>query len=1347
MFKKTSIFIKVLIPVTIVMLFQTLLISLVLFFNGTIDSLDDGAIEAMSKNAENRGLSLEDRMVFYWPNLGKLESDVIAEIGRYLDKNDISISDALNNYEHETNILGNLSESLISALRLTTSTGAYLYFIGDEYSESPGTYNGLYYRDLDPISTPADNSDILFLRGFIDIARKDKIQLDSLWNEVFTFSPEYDSWDSFAMPQLAALEYPSASSADLSYFCSPHFITPGSMDANKCITYTRPVFYDGRLVAIIGTEVQVSQLEKFFPAYDFDNSGKSGYMLVGYADGDSQDELSLNVHAVTGSYVKRIINPGGEMTIKETRRSGVYTVSLGDEGVQIVLKPLRIYNANAPFSQEKWALAAVGMDSVLFDSSRNVSRGILFTSAFALIAGCLLLAFIIRMSTRPLISIADQIEKSNPDDPIVISDSNTNEIVLLADTINAMKEKRGQAEAQLREERERYLIALESVTDTFMEYDVARDSFMLYYFSEEENNSRLCVAVTDRFTEKIRMGAVCHPEDTQKLSLFMSSKASEPVEVRIRTSFFEHIKGVKPDGIYYWVLFKATRLLGKDGSVTKIVGTAREITEEKRREFSRIEASRRDLTTGLYNPVYGRQRIINRMSFAQNNRIPFAVAFIHVDDFDRFEAHYGQVFGGVILLKLSRVLLSVTSLKDVVVRLSNDEFLVFFICSDKSIAGSVVEKFLGGISGLYTGESADLRLNASVGITLSNEADNYDELLKKARWAAQHAKKSGGGQIAYSDELPPEAQTDFAVFRDKPVSVFLDISKENIISFVFELFERTLDIHSAINILLPLIGEMYALRQILVCSYDSDFGTSRVSYQWNMEGAAAYHDNIEKVSYKDFDDFDSLLDENGALLYDGEVAISASDGVRKLLCAPPDEGLFAYLCVMYENGAHMGRIVFKSRALGRQWKDAELHSLHEITKIITAHMSIEKSNSASRAKSEFLSRISHEIRTPMNAIIGMTGIAKNSMGDPERMADSLEKIDFSAKHLLSLINDVLEMSRIESGKLSIESGPFSLAEFVLGIETLMRPPIEGKGISFAIDNFARHDAVIGDEYRLRQVLVNLLGNANKFTEAGGQIRFTIEELDAFAVSEQELVKFKKAGINAQEAGAGFFRFSVRDNGVGISMEDQPIIFKAFEQAVSSASPRGRQGTGLGLAISGNIISAMGSKIELNSKLGEGSEFYFTLMLKLGDDRQSASAQDQDDTDYSGYFRGKKALLAEDNEINIEIASYVLSEAGLAADVARNGEEAVNLFFDSEPGTYDVILMDIQMPVMDGLTATRNIRKNAERPDARTIPIIAMTANAFDEDMKKSIESGMNGHIAKPIDNQKFYALLYQLMKE
>jgi len=363
--------------------------------------------------------------------------------------------------------------------------------------------------------------------------------------------------------------------------------------------------------------------------------------------------------------------------------------------------------------------------------------------------------------------------------------------------------------------------------------------------------------------------------------------------------------------------------------------------------------------------------------------------------------------------------------------------------------------------------------------------------------------------------------------------------------------------------------------------------------------------------------------------------------------------------------------------------------------------------------------MSHEIRTPMNAIIGMTNIAKERIDDKERLSDCLNKIDFSAKHLLALINDVLDMSRIESGKMRIESKPFSLPGLLESLNVLMRASIEAKGLRFEVERHFTNAAVLGDENRLRQVLVNLLGNAVKFTEPGGVITLSVREFD------ERDEKFS------------YYRFAVKDTGIGIDPQEQEAVFKAFEQAEAGRSQMG--GTGLGLAISSSIVSAMNGRIDLISAPGEGTEFFFTIKLPRAS--FDPAKESGPSSEAAARYDGKRALVVEDNDINLEIAEYILKGIGFQVVTARNGQEGVDAFLSFSPGTFDIVFMDIQMPVMDGHMATRSIRKRVDRPDARAIPIVAMTANAFDEDMKRSVESGMNGHISKPVETEKLYRLL------
>lgn len=375
---------------------------------------------------------------------------------------------------------------------------------------------------------------------------------------------------------------------------------------------------------------------------------------------------------------------------------------------------------------------------------------------------------------------------------------------------------------------------------------------------------------------------------------------------------------------------------------------------------------------------------------------------------------------------------------------------------------------------------------------------------------------------------------------------------------------------------------------------------------------------------------------------------------------------------------------------------------------------------ASRAKSDFLSRMSHEIRTPMNGIIGMTAVARMSVDNKKKFLDCLDKIDLSSNYLMTLINDILDMSRIESGKIELYEEEFQLSKFIERISLMFKQKAEDAKIQFCInDSGLSADWVIGDELRISQVIINIISNAIKFTPAGGYVHLDITEK---YVSDEEIS----------------LEFRIKDNGIGMSEDFQKRIFDPFEQARAATSHQ-YGGTGLGLSISYNFIKLMHGDIAVTSKPGQGTCFTVCLSLKrplspaVKSNAQTAASLD------SGVLRmdGISILLAEDNEINSEIAAAILEDCGASVTPVWNGKEAVDTFAASLPEQYKLILMDIQMPAMDGLEASRTIR-SLNRPDAKTIPILGLSANAFRHDLDAARQNGMNGYISKPLDITKMF---------
>ena len=375
---------------------------------------------------------------------------------------------------------------------------------------------------------------------------------------------------------------------------------------------------------------------------------------------------------------------------------------------------------------------------------------------------------------------------------------------------------------------------------------------------------------------------------------------------------------------------------------------------------------------------------------------------------------------------------------------------------------------------------------------------------------------------------------------------------------------------------------------------------------------------------------------------------------------------------------------------------------------------LQSAERASKAKTDFLANMSHDIRTPMNAIIGITTLMKNELHQPEKLAEHLDKLENSGQLLLGIINDILDMSRIESGKTTLNVEKMNLPQQISQLDSIIRQQAGQHRQTFTVNTHLQHENVLADPNRLNRVLMNILSNAVKYTPTGGHIRFEVDELPR----------------NEHYAR---YRFIVQDDGIGMSKAYQKTLFDPFTREERSGTNK-VQGTGLGMAITKNIVDLMGGSINVESTTGKGTRFEVVLEFPVdaeADTVPEAQVLPEEEEETSP-LSGMKFLCAEDNALNAEILQMLLETKGASCTICSNGQEIVDAFASVKPGDYDMILMDVQMPVMDGLEATRRIR-NGENPLGRTIPILAMTANAFLEDMQKSKEAGMDEHLSKPVD--------------
>lgn len=871
-------------------------------------------------------------------------------------------------------------------------------------------------------------------------------------------------------------------------------------------------------------------------------------------------------------------------------------------------------------------------------------------------------------------------------------------------------------ENDLEHEKERYRIALDSSSDVIFEYDLLNDTYVSYGSFGEYVQPKTTPILSKRFLKQLRKGKVCHRDFVESYIAFITGENTEPIEVREK-----YIDKNKEK--YIWVAMEGTPIYD-NGILVKIIGKKTNISDKKEKEKAALEVVQRDRLTKLYTRNVG-ENLIRQYLREKSDQEEGILILFDIDNFQMINDTYGYMFGDAILEEVAEVIKATTRQRDIAVRYGGDEFLVVMKNTEAGETVTFGKRIHERIGNLYVGEKENITISCSVGMVSTKMAKDYLTLFQYADGMLAYVKSHGKNDVlCYSPTSKVLLENQGEPYIEGNVDTEIDeMSSENgdedLVSFAFSILEQTKDMRSAINLLLGKVGRKLKLNKISIIESDANFLSNIITFEWVAK--KEFHDSICKyeISQEERKMWISHFGIEGLFVMKDEWRDVFTDGVKLEGNAPRVRNQL--YSAIYEEGEFKGAVVFEHSDDKYKWPKDIRTKLKEISKIISTHITKANADIASRAKTEFLSRMSHEIRTPMNAIMGMTTIAQSVIGNDKKVVECLDKISMSTKYLVSLINDILDMSRIESGSMTVCLESFDLDALVDEIVVLMSAQAENKSITLEVKRAYRDKLLIGDELRLNQVLINIVGNALKFTPEHGTITISVEQV-------------------MQEEGMATIRFSVKDTGIGINENNLTRIFNAFEQAENNTARR-FGGTGLGLAISSNLVKLMGGKLDVRSEEGKGSEFFFSVVFDVSEETPVNNVVEKKEEEiYS--LEGNRLLVVEDNPINAEIAQTVLEMEGVKSELANNGEEAIRMFEDREQGYYNAILMDIRMPVMDGLEATKRIR-TLGRADSRSIPIIAMTANAFDEDMKKSIESGMNGHLTKPIDIEKLYKVLQE----
>ncbi len=1267
----------------------------------TLNDINKSSERLLSESASKCSMYLETEMNRKWGILTGVSDAAEKSFKKIAEKNNVSGDEFLKSSRCTSEFLLNISDDMLETLRINSASGIFIVLANSDKmpdTSAPSIFNGIFFSDGDSQYNPSDYSDLMMVRGPSSVSEKHSIPLDISWTDKYRYTPGETDMDFFFTPVSAAYRYPYAKTENLGYWSRPFYLSSGNKYENELmITYSEPLVYDGTVFGTVGIAVSVDRIAGLLPSGDAAGGTRGCYALISYSDKgsiavvDAVSETYNGFEQYSGKPVQ--FSDFGNGVIKK-----INDVKINGNQAYCALSTLNLYPDNSPYESEKWAVAAVAGKNDIYADTGEIRLKLMIALAVSVAIGFSVVYIMAKHTVKPIKALADSVKKYGGSSCIEPIETNISEINDLSVMLNELSRKRTEYQNELITERERYFLALQSIDDNILEYNCERDIFYMYYFRPSQNNGKITKREYRDFRSMVINGEICHKDYIQTLLDFIDGSIGED-------GIYLKIKAPKAEDGYIWTFAKSKSVYDSSGKLIRIIASARDVTKEKEQEQLQLEKERRDPVTGFYKSEYG-SILASRFAVEMEGKAAIN-AIIRIADMEDMFKRYGQTFCNAVLEEAAIVIRRLVPENFIIYRGGMDEFIILTTYTSRDDARALLRSIMDGISGIYSGGNVKIECVAGAYIKYADEP--LDAARLKTRFASEAAYRFRDefGGIVFVDEV--SGKTDFMEdFKKNGPHCFMpfkDTESEkssDIITFAFNIFEKTDDVSTALQILISKAGRTLGMDRILIFGMNKDYYAVRIAEQWNAPGMspievknyslgkAAYTDLENKLIENDFKIADTAIFERDALRDDGKMR---SEGT-------------AYSVPIRDNDEVSGIIVYECKT---ETSDESLIScLKELTKIISAYISKSRTTQESRAKSEFLSKMSHEIRTPMNAIIGMTAIAMSSENVSPSTMKCLEKIDSSSHYLLSLINDILDMSRIESGKMTTEETYLNLDSLISQLDTMIRVQTDSKGIWLRVEKDAPHIHLLGDPLKLNQILVNIMGNAVKFTSSGG---IHLRVIESEGDSDGTVNVF----------------FSVKDTGIGISEENLGKIFNSFEQA-DSGTVRKYGGTGLGLAISSNLVQLLGGKLEVRSTLGEGSEFFFTIPMKITEPVNEVETAAADDID----FTSKRVLIVEDDELNVEIAQTLIEAEGIKTETAENGKAAVEKFEGSAENYYDAILMDIRMPVMGGIEATKQIR-GLDRPDAAKVPIIAMTANAFDEDMKKSVECGMNGHLTKPID--------------
>lgn len=1289
--KKKKLLGIVLIPVLLVVLVQGCLPFLTLILSGIKPSLEKKTIETNTHMVEKNQVILENDMVEKWRAIYEESDKLNDDLRKILNKNQIGIQDFLSENEIQQQYLEEVFPQLVEQLQYNTSSGVFLILANDASTDQEANYHGFFVRDSNPQTRTTSKTDLLMERGSKQLSQNLSISLDSAWTTDFTFKG-YGNRDAdcfFYAPYTAAKEHLNSRMEDLGYWSLPFVLEDHYMDNHKMITYSVPLKYDDNIYGVLGVEISLNYLQNYLSVDDLDSSQNAGYALVIKQSDESYMVVTSKGTLSNAAKKDGLINLEQESS-NQLRK--VNNAKIGSQNIYAILEPLNLYSNNVPYSDTEWMLCGLVTEDSVYGLGTKVYTRITLAILISGFLAVLCVYILSRHVTKPVSRLAESV-RGGVEGIRKFPESGIQEIDELHDVIENLTDAQRKAEDQLLEEKERYKVAVESSQDIFFTY--RRNEKTLEIVNNNDNDG-----VWD--CKKHPEQDYVHPEDQEiLLDAFSEIKEKILLEFRMRRT---------PNQDYRWVELIGRVIQDEKGQFSRVVGCVHDIQQRKQLEEAQKRQQMMDDTTSFYRMNYG----IEAIQAARNNQPEGVLAVTDIKAFSQINENYGLVFGDLLLQCLAdsiRKRCADAGVYNIIgLRAGADHMILWVPAQTERDVAEIISRVQEDFSSLINEDY--LVLDFACGMTRITRETKLQQGLSQAKKALIASQNKQRPLVCYEQLTETEKQTSAKV-KFEEAEPFEKLKELTFTSLAMNLLDRSAQIRVAFDMLALKMNEKYQLTNLIITKFNQEYLVNSGTYHWKARACDSGWDGMVHCSGTNYQTFMDLHEMQKI------TEITDADSTDPVIgkFVGPDRGLVFH---MTDNGRYSGSLILTGITLSDFPDEAQTKQLEEICTIIQNKLNIQRHDLSAQAKSDFLARMSHEIRTPMNGIIGMTDIALNANQSQEQILYCLHKIQSSSNYLLGILNDILDMSKIESGKMHLVYKECNLQTMAENLETVMESKLQEKDIQYSAEICLQHEWFNCDALRISQILVNFLGNAVKFSNPGGHIYLRVIE-------------------KSTEESYSEIYFAVEDDGIGIAPEKQKLIFQSFEQAEDSDKFR-RQGTGLGLAISNQLVHMMDSDIQLKSSANEGSIFSFTLRLEMMEHQECDVKTAETAID----FKGKRALVVEDNELNREITRVMLEEYDMIVEEAYNGQQAVDLVKEKEAGYYDLILMDIMMPVKDGLEATREIR-NLSKADSGTIPIVAMSANAFDEDVRRSLASGMNGHLSKPINIQKLKEMIMKVM--